>query len=109
MACQQLDIEKAFLYASLDDSDRDFTRFFWLSNPKDPEGKFQVFCFKTVLFGSANSLFMLNATLHHHLNHYNTPVAEDMKENLYVDNIIPGCDQELDALAYYKRSTISHE
>ncbi|XP_067036304.1 uncharacterized protein [Acropora muricata] len=66
------DIEKAFLHVGLDDSDRDFTRFFWLSNPKDTESKFQVFRFKTVLFGSASSPFMLNATLHHHLNHYNT-------------------------------------
>ena len=87
------DIEKALLHVGLDDSDRDFTRFFWLSNPKDPESMFQVFRFKTVLFGSASSPFMLNATLHHHLNHYNTPVAEDMKENLYVDNIISGCDK----------------
>ena len=63
MACQQLDIEKAFLYASLDDSDRDFTRFFWLSNPEDPESEFQVYCFKTFLLGSASFPFMLNATL----------------------------------------------
>ena len=98
------DIEKAFLHVGLDDSDRDFTRFFWLSNPKDPESEFQVYRFKTVLFGSTSSPFMLNATLHHHLNQYNTPVAEDMKEYLYVDNIISGCDQELEALAYYKEA-----
>ena len=78
------DIEKAFLHVGLDDSDRDFTRFFWLSNTEDPEGKFQVFRLKTVLFGSASSPFMLNATLHYHLNNYNTPVAEDMKKNLCV-------------------------
>jgi len=76
------DNEKAFLHVGLDDSDRDFTRFFLLSNTEDPEGEFQVFRFKTVLFRSARSPFMLNATLHHHLNNYNTPVAEDMKENL---------------------------
>ena len=27
-----------------------------------------------------------------------------MKENLYVDNVISGCDQELDALVYYKEA-----
>ena len=86
------DIEKAFFHIGLDDSDRDLT------------SEFQVFRFKTVLFGSASSPFMLNATLHHHLNHYNTPVAEDMTENLYGDNIILGCDQELEALAYYKEA-----
>ena len=47
---------------------------------------------------------MLNATVHHHLTQYNTPVAKDMKENLYVDNVISGCDHELEALAYYKEA-----
>ena len=98
------DIEKAFLHVGLDDSDRDFTRFFWLSDPEDPESDFQVYRFKTVLFGSTSSPFMLNATLHHHLDNYITPVAEDMKENIYVDNVISGCDQELEALDYYKEA-----
>jgi len=47
---------------------------------------------------------MLNATLHHHLNDYDTPVAEDMKDNIYVDNVITGFDQELENLAYYKET-----
>ena len=52
---------------------------------------------------------MLNATLHHHLDKHNTNIAQDMKENLYVDNLISGCDTEVDAVAYYEeaRSTIS--
>ena len=98
------DIEKAFLHVGLDESDRDFTRFFWLSNPEDPEGKFQVYRFKTVLFGSTSSPFMLNATLHHHLANYNTPAAEDMKENIYVDNIISGCNEEQDTVGYYEEA-----
>ena len=69
------DIEKAFLHVGLDESDRDLTRFLWLSNPKDPESKVHVYRFKTVLFGSASSPFMLNATLHRHLESYASPVA----------------------------------
>ena len=95
------DIEKTFFHVGLDESDRDFTRFFWLSNPEDPESKFQVYHFKTVVFGSTSSPFMLNATLHHHLANYNTPVDEDMKENIYVDNVISGCNEEQDAVDYY--------
>ena len=49
-------------------------------------------------------MFMLNATLRHHLNKYKTPVAEDMKENLYVDHVISGCDQELEAIVCYKEA-----
>ena len=65
---------------------------------EDLESKFQVYCFKIVLFGSTSSPFMLNANLHHHLANYNTPVAEDMKENVYVDNVISGCNEEQDTV-----------
>ena len=98
------DIEKAFLHVGLDGNDRDFTRFFWLSDPKNPESEFQVFRFKTVLFVSTSSPFMLNATLHHHLENYSTPVAKDIGNNMYVDNVISGCDQETDIIRYYQES-----
>jgi len=98
------DIEKAFLHVALDDSDEDFTRFFWLSNPKDLESKFQFYRFKSVLFGSVNFPFMLNATLHHHLNDYYTPIAEDMKDYIYVDNVISCFDQGLENLVYYRKA-----
>ena len=98
------DIEKAFLHVGLDEGDRDFTRFFWLSDPTNPESEFQVFRFKTVLFGSASSPFMLNVTLHRHLEHYTLPVAEDTKDNMYVDNVISGRDQETEILYYYQES-----
>ena len=53
---------------------------------------------------------MLNATLHHHLSSYDTQVASDMKQNLYVDNIISGCDTEAQVVEYYKeaRSIMDH-
>ena len=103
------DIEKAFLHVRLNEYDRDFTRFLWLSDPLDPESSFIIYRFKVVLFGSASSPFMLNATLHHHLDKHNTNIAQDMKENLYVDNLISGCDTEVDAVAYYEeaRSTMN--
>ena len=47
---------------------------------------------------------MLNATLHCHLDNYSPPVAEDMKENTYVDNVILGCHQEPEAVVYYKKA-----
>jgi hypothetical protein len=55
------DIEKAFLHVKLKESDHDVTRFLWLSNPVDPESEFQMYWFKSVLFGAASSPFMLNA------------------------------------------------
>ena len=47
---------------------------------------------------------MLNATLHHHLTNYSTPVAVDMKENIYVDNVISGCNEEQDVVDYYQEA-----
>ena len=44
---------------------------------------------------------MLNATLRCHLEKYDLPVAQDIKNNIYVDNIISGCDQEAECLQYY--------
>ena len=98
------DIEKAFLHVKLDERDRDFTQFFWLSDPTNPESTFITYRFKVVLFGSASSPFMLNATLNHHLNLYGSPVSCDMKNNLYVDNIISGCQSEEALIHYYTES-----
>ena len=97
------DIEKAFLYVKLHNQDRDFTRFFWLSDPTNPESPFTTYRFKVVLFGSMSSPFMLSATLQHHLNLYNSPVSQDIKRNLYVDNIISDCQSEA-VLRYYTES-----
>ena len=47
---------------------------------------------------------MLNATLHYHLQKHPSPVATDIEDNLYVDNIISGCNSESDAVNYYNKS-----
>ncbi|XP_048582690.1 uncharacterized protein LOC116603367 [Nematostella vectensis] len=98
------DIEKAFLHVRLSEADRDMTRFLWLSDPSDPESEFQTYRFKSVRFGSASSPFMLNAVLQTHLDNHKTPVTQDMRDNLYVDNIITGCETHQEALSYYDES-----
>ena len=52
---------------------------------------------------------MLNATLQHHLDEYSTHVTEDIKENLYIDNLISGCETEDEAIDYCNeaRSTMA--
>ena len=96
------DIEKAFLHISLHEPDRDFTRFLWLSDPKDPESEFITYRFKVVLFGAVCSPFMLNAALLCHLSQYSSSTAKDMLSNLYVDNIVSGCPSESEAVQYYR-------
>ena len=98
------DIEKAFLHVKLDAGDQDFTRFLWLSNSNDAESDFDIYRFKVVLFGSASSPFMLGATLHLHLSKYNSQIAHDMQQNLYVDNVISGSPTEESAIQYFNEA-----
>ncbi|GFV05756.1 hypothetical protein TNCV_3078501 [Trichonephila clavipes] len=54
----------------IDESQRDFTRFFWDENPGiDLENKrLDIFRMTRVLFGVKSSPFLLAATIKHHLN-----------------------------------------
>ena len=85
----------------LHEKDRDFTCFFWLANPSDPESELVVYRFKTVLFGAVSSPSILYATLYHHLQQHNTPLSNDIQTNLYVDNVISSRATEADAVQYY--------
>ncbi|XP_065895716.1 uncharacterized protein [Dysidea avara] len=98
------DIEKAFLHVHLDPSDRDATRFLWLSDPADTSSPFTTYRFKVVLFGATCSPFMLNAALIYHLSQNNSEVARDLLHNLYVDNVVSGCHSEQAAVDYYLKS-----
>ena len=75
------DIERLSYMAAASD-DRDYTRFFWLSDSTDPSSPLCVYRFKVVPFGATSSPFMLNAVLQYHLKQYNTPVSNDMLRNL---------------------------
>ena len=99
------DIEKAFLNVRLDEGDRDFTKFLWLSDPSDIESPFKVYRFKSVLFGAVCSPFILNAVVKTHLetNSANSTSA-DLKENIYVDNVVSGTGNTGDAMQYYENS-----
>ena len=98
------DIEKAFLHVHLDQTDRDVTRFLWLSDPGDANSPFITYRFKVVLFGATCSPFMLNAALIHHLSQTDSEVARDILNNLYVDNLVSGCRTEQGALKYFLES-----
>ncbi|XP_065890652.1 uncharacterized protein [Dysidea avara] len=98
------DIEKAFLHIQLHEDDRDWTRFLWLSDPQDPDSEFVTYRFRVVLFGAVCSPFMLNAVLHCHLTQYKSPTAENMLDDLYVDNIVSGCPTESEAISFYNNA-----
>ena len=97
------DIEKAFLQIGLLEDAKDMTRFFWLKN-KDQltiENNVQVYRFNRVPFGIISSPFLLAATLDHHLKKNESPAAETIRENIYVDNVITGKDTIIEAVNFY--------
>ena len=98
------DIEKAFLHIKLHPSDRNFTRFLWPSDFESSDTKFETYRFTVVPFGASSSPFMLGAVLDLHLSKSHLQTAADMRENIYVDNILSGCSTEEDLLAYYSQS-----
>ncbi|CAG2198095.1 unnamed protein product [Mytilus edulis] len=98
------DIEKAFLQVGLQEDDRDVTRFIWLkdcANMYVERQNIQEYRFCRVPFGVISSPFLLAATIEHHVDMYNTPIAEKIKNNIYVDNLISGCESVPKALKFY--------
>ena len=100
------DIEKVFLHVCLDESDRDYTRFLWLSDLSNSSSPFVTYRFRVVLFGATSSPYMLNATLKFHLSPYTNSTAEDMLHNLYEDNLISGYNSEEAAIQYFTQSRV---
>ena len=91
------DIRQAFLQIGIDKEDRDAFRFFWV---KDLE-TFEVITlrFTRLPFGCASSPFILRATLMEHLQSYTENIelkniAEDIQDDLFVDDLITGEKQK---------------
>lgn len=98
------DIEKAFLHVQLHPSDRNFTHFIWPSNPLNLDSDFHTYRFTMVddgPLGPSSSPFMLGAVLNLHLSQFHNHVATNMRDNIYVDNVLSGCNTEAELLNYY--------
>ena len=98
------DIEKTFFHVRLHEDDKNLTHFLWPMRPENPDSSFQTFRFTLVPFGTASSPFMLHATINLHLRKFQSYVAEDIQRNIYVDNIISGCDTETQLVHYYTKA-----
>ena len=95
------DIEKAFLHIGLHETDQEYTKFLWLTDPNDPDSPFDVYKFKAILFGATCSPFILNATIRAHLDLNHSQIAKDMQTNIYVDNLLTGDTDEASVIHYY--------
>ena len=101
------DIEKTFLQICLQKDAKDVTRFFWLKskNILNVESNIQAYRFCRVPFGIICSPFLLAATIDHHLNFFfNSNTAQNIRDNIYVDNVITGTQSILQAKEFYSKS-----
>ncbi|XP_060570805.1 uncharacterized protein LOC132729079 [Ruditapes philippinarum] len=101
------DIEKAFLQIGLQQDQRDVTRFLWIKDIERPivsSDNVQEFRFCRVPFGIISSPFLLGATLESHLETYNNNIADKIKGDIYVDNVITGTNTWEEAYDLYKTS-----
>ena len=95
------DISKAFLRIGLKEEDRDFTKFLWPKNPNEVNSPLEVYRFKSVLFGSCSSPFLLCTTLQHHFNKAGCP---ELGRAFYMDNLQCTTKTEDEAVALYKKA-----
>lgn len=100
------DIEKAFLTVGLDERDRDSMRFLWLHDINTPptNDNIKFFRFTRIAFGINASPFLLGATIRHHLELTQTPMAKELINNTYVDNILITAQTEAEAIQKYHNS-----
>ena len=98
------DIEKAYLQIGLQPNQRDVTRFLWLKDvesPKVDRENTQENRFCRVPFGVVSSSIHLGATLKNHLSSHNLELANKLKNDIYVDNVVSGTDIVEEALTFY--------
>jgi len=78
----------------------------WLKDPSKPtlENNVQVLGFTRVPFGMISSPFLLAATIRNHLTKAGTPIAQQIADNIYVDNVIIHFETSTQADELYKEA-----
>lgn len=90
----------------LQPDDQDVTRFLWLKDPSKPtlEKNVHSLRFTRVPFGVISSPLLLATTIKNHLTKAGTPIAHQIVDNMYVDNMITGDEIPTQADELYKET-----
>ena len=94
------DIQRAFLHIKLREEGCFFVCFLWYKD-NDPTKDICVYTYNTIVFGHTSSPMSLGAVLQHHVDHFASPMAVDISEKLYVDNLLSGVENKADAVSYF--------
>ncbi|CAB4039144.1 PREDICTED: uncharacterized protein LOC100197852, partial [Paramuricea clavata] len=100
------DIKQAFLNVGIDVQHRDYLRFLWYDLQAEDE-QVVIYRFLRVVFGITSSPFLLNGTIRRHLSNYlekEREIAQRVKDDLYVDDLVSGCNKLEEGKALYDRS-----
>ena len=103
------EVEKAYLMISFADCDRDILRFLWVKDVKDPNSEITTMRFARVVFGVLSSLFLLNATLNHHMAKFefvDLQFVHKFHRSFYVDVLASGAQDVEDAYDFYAKSKL---
>ena len=97
------DIEKAFLQIALRKADREVTRFLYLKDPKKltVEDNIEILRYCRVGFGFVSAPYILEFSLDFHCKKEGTPVAMEIAEKRYMDNIQGNKWSEAEARDFY--------
>ena len=99
------DVEKAFHWILINQSDRDMFRFLWFENTDAGQVKILQYRFCRLPFGLKPSPAILNAVLQKHFAEYNTSerdVYQLLSRSFYVDNFIGGITSDKEGVQMYQ-------
>ena len=96
------DIEKEFLQAGLHQKDCDIATLLWLKDINRKLTDNNICLFARLPFRVISSLFLLSITIEHHFNEKNTTTVKQIKEDIYIDNMIKGINNDEEALQLHK-------
>ena len=96
----------ALVAVGLIEDSGDVTRSVWLKyqDKLSIENNIQEYWFCRVPFGIILSPFLQAANVDYHLKTFNSRIAENIAQNIYVDNAITGSSTDGNALAFYSEA-----
>ena len=101
------DIEKAFVMIQVVEVDQDVVRFLWYKDVFCENPELQIYKFTCVVFRVRQSPYLLTTTIAQHLSTFENihpDLIQNIKDSIYVDDVITGANSVPEAFAFYKYS-----